>query len=278
MIFFIIKLVFIVVYVIILYWGLKWLIRMDIISGLFVRLSFIGCGIFGNINGIFFKIYFNVMLKKMGIRLGWFSFFMEFFKIFLVWVIVSLLLIIVIWLFICNCKCGEVIKFIFEWLIWVMFVLKLFCILSCESIFLFNLGFVIKMWCEISFLFNCFYFIFICLLKNIVIVLMLIGFEIIRILLLICNIVFEFISFIFCCLLWWCMCEMMKLWFIKGCIFLMVFLCIVLFFIFNVMGCMVSFCKCFNFFLVLVFFCDVLILRMYFSVSNERMVLIIFKG
>lgn len=166
------------------------------IRGFFVSFSFIGWGILGNKKGVFFRIYFNVMFKKIGIRLGWFKCFMELFRIFLVWVIVSLLFIIFIWLFICNCRLGVVIRFIFEWFIWVMFVLKLFLIFSWVNVLLFNLGLVIRIFLEISCLFWKFYFIFICFLKKIVIVFIFIGLVIIRILLCMWNIVVEFISFV----------------------------------------------------------------------------------
>ena len=267
----IIKLALIVVYVIILYWGPKRLIRMDTISGPPARPSFTGCGIPGNINGILPKIHPNAMPKKMGIRLGWFSLFMEFPKTFSAWVTASSLPTIVTRSPICNCKCGEATKSTPERLIRVMLAPKLFRILSCESIFPFNSGFVIKMRREISFLFNCSHSISTCLPKNTVIASMSIGFEITRILSSICNIVSEFTSSTSCCPSWWRMREMTKLRFTKGRISLMVFPCIASFFISNVTGRTVSSCKCPNPFSASASSCDVLILRMYFSASNERM-------
>lgn len=225
-----------------------------------------------------FRIYFKVIFRKIGIRFGWFRCFIELFNIFFVWFIVNLLLIIVIWFFICNCNWGFVIRFIFEWLMWVILVLKLLWIFNCVNVLLFSLGLVIRIWCEISFLFSCFYFILIGLLKNVVIVFIFIGVVIINILLFRWSLVLEFINFDFFFLFKCWICDIIKLWFINGCIFLICLLWRVLLWIFNEIGWIVNFCKCFSFCLVLVFFCLVLIWKRYLRFNSDMMYFIMFNG
>ena len=92
---------------------------------------------------------------------------------------------------ICNCNCGEATKSTPERLTRVMFAPKLFLILSCESVFPFNSGLVIRIRREMSSLFSCSHSILISFPKNTVIASTSIGVEITNMISPTCRIVSE---------------------------------------------------------------------------------------
>ena len=210
------------------------------------------------------------MPKKIGIRLGWFKRFMELPRIFSAWATASSLPTIFTRSPICNCRLGVATRSTPERFTRVMLAPKLFLIFSWANVLPFNSGLVIRIFLEISCLFWKSHSTFTCFPKNTVIASTSIGLAITRISSCMWNTVVEFTSSV-CLSPSQCrMREITKSRFTNGLISFIVLPSTASLRISSEIGRTVSSCRCPNPRSASASSVFVLMRRIYFNASRER--------